>query len=121
MEKYRVIIKGGHVEFVKKTDADLFSSDIPGALDVVKISETLSPAASVFIQTPLEFIERLTDAEKVGIFTSSDAGVVVFRSMAMAAQEIRSDDERTLDGLGYLVALGVLTSERAAALISPAA
>lgn len=81
---------------------------------LVRVSGFSSPV----VLTPLAFIEKLTDSEKVGIFTSTNPGVVVFRSMAIAAREIRSDDPRTIDGLGYLVSVGLLTESRVAALLS---
>ncbi|MFA6287747.1 MAG: hypothetical protein WC661_10230 [Opitutaceae bacterium] len=75
-------------------------------------------APVVSIMTPLALMERLTDAEKLAIFTSTDAGVVIFRNMAVAAQEIRSDDERTVDGLAYLEHVGVLAPGRSAELLT---
>lgn len=78
-----------------------------------------APTPAPVVVSPLEMIQRLTDAEKVAIFTSEDPGVIVFRNMAIAAREIRSDDARTLDGLAYLVAIGILSASRPAQLLAP--
>ncbi len=67
--------------------------------------------------TPLEFIEKLTTNEQVAIFTSADPLIVLFRSKAMAAQEIKSDDERLKPALDYMVAKGLLTAERVSEIL----
>lgn len=72
----------------------------------------------VKVWTPLEFIAKLTDAEKIAIFSSSDPQVLLFRTMAVAAQEIRTDDPRTSQGLNYLVSVNLLTAERKAAILA---
>ncbi len=66
----------------------------------------------------LEFLTRLTEAEKVAILTSADAGAVIFRTMFLAADYIDLGDERMVNGLYYLASLGLITNTRAAALLS---
>jgi hypothetical protein len=74
---------------------------------------------SVVIHTPLTVISRLTDAERVAIFTSTVPAVCVWRAMAGAAQEIRSDDPRTAAGFALLESEGILAEGRAAVLMAP--
>lgn len=64
--------------------------------------------------TALEFLERFTPAELDAIETAriNDSVVAAFYRSAMAAQEVVSDDHRTIGGLQYLVAIGVLTPAR---------
>lgn len=77
------------------------------------------PTPDAVTMTRLSFLGRLTDAELLGILTSEDAGVILFRTLFLAANEIRSDDPRTIDGLAYLEAAGLLAAGRAAELLTP--
>lgn len=92
----------------------------PSAADLVDAlaSPRTPPLPVVSTQTRLTLLSRMTDAEKLAIMTSTDAGVVIFRTMFLAANEVRSDDERTLDGFGYLVALGLLDANRPAEILA---
>lgn len=76
-------------------------------------------SAPVVVLTPLAVISRLTDAEKLALFTSTDPQVCIWRGMATAAQEIRTDDPRTAAGFGLLVSKGILTSDRPAQILVP--
>lgn len=77
-----------------------------------------SPPAPVVVLTPLTIISRLTPAEQVAIFTSSDPEVIVWRVQALAALDIRSDDPRTADGFDLLVSKGLLAPSRPAELMA---
>jgi hypothetical protein len=66
------------------------------------------------IWTTLDFLGRFTDAEmnSIEIGRENDEIVRSFYRAAMAAQEIVSDDPRTVAGMNYLVSVGILTQAR---------
>jgi len=68
---------------------------------------------------PLDFFERLTTPEKTAVVSSDDTQVRIIRLMFGAATLLHSNDPRFLAGLDHLVALGILTAERKAALLAP--
>lgn len=93
----------------------------PSAADLADAFASPRPVPSPDVPsvlTPLTVLSRLTDAERLGIFTSEDPGVIVFRNMAVAAAVIRSDDDRTLDGFAYLVSAGLLTQSRVVQILA---
>jgi hypothetical protein len=65
--------------------------------------------------SPLDFLARFSSSELDAIETArlSNSMVRDFYRSALAAQEIVSDDPRTIDGMNLLVALGLLTTARA--------
>lgn len=77
-----------------------------------------APAAPAPVWTALEFFERFTEAEQLAIFGSEDAAVRLFRAKLLASQEVRADDPRTVAGLDLLVAKGLLTTARKAAILA---
>jgi hypothetical protein len=66
------------------------------------------------VWTTLDFLGRFTDAEmnSIEIGRENDEIVRSFYRAAMAAQEIVSDDPRTVAGMNYLVSVGILTQAR---------
>lgn len=66
------------------------------------------------IWTPLEFLGRFTESELDDIERRRpfDVGVRTFYRTASFAQEIVSDDPRTIAGMDYLQSIGVLTEAR---------
>lgn len=64
--------------------------------------------------TTLDFLGRFTTAEMSAIETAREADEIVrsFYRAAMAANEIVSDDPRTVAGMDYLVSIGILTPAR---------
>ena len=62
---------------------------------------------------------RLTDAERVAIFTSTDAQVIKFRELAKLRGVIRADSPDAQAGFAYLVAQGLLAQSRVAELLAP--
>jgi hypothetical protein len=74
------------------------------------------------VLTPLEFLSRLTPQElgTIAALAQSDLTVEVWKMTMLAAGEIRSDDERTVQGLAFAVSKGILTQERAAEVMSNA-
>jgi hypothetical protein len=69
--------------------------------------------------TPLQFLERFTASELEDIEARrlTDAGVRTFYRSASFAQEVVSDDPRTVAGMDYLVSIGVLTAARKDAIL----
>lgn len=71
------------------------------------------------VWSPLEFLARFTASELAAIESARAVNVDVqsFYRSALAAQEIVSDDSRTLSGMSLLVVLGLITQERAYEII----
>jgi hypothetical protein len=86
---------------------------------VAAIANPPAAPAPVVILTPLTVIARLSAIEQAAIFTSVDPEVCVWRAMAIAAQEIRTDDARTAAGFALLVSKGLLAAGRPAELLAP--
>lgn len=70
--------------------------------------------------TRLEFMERFTDEELIGIFTAAKQSVPleVFLEKLKAAEEILLDNTLTVAGINALVAVGLLTTARAEEILS---
>lgn len=85
---------------------------------IAAIENPVAEEVPVTILTPLTIISRLTPLEAAGIFTSTDPEVCVWRNMACAAQEIRTDDPRTALGFALLVSKGLLAEGREAELMA---
>ena len=70
--------------------------------------------------TAYEFINRFTSAERAAYRAAAktDDLVADFVDMAQAAQEIISDDPVTVQGMDYLVSIGVLTQQRRDEILS---
>ena len=66
------------------------------------------------VWTSLEFLGRFTTAEMAQIETAREHDEIVrsFYRAALAAQEVVSDDPRTVAGVNYLSAIGILTLAR---------
>jgi hypothetical protein len=63
--------------------------------------------------TVAEFWAEFSDSEKLSILDSTIGGIVLLREeLRMWRGEVWSDDERVQQGLGGLVAVGILTAER---------
>jgi len=62
---------------------------------------------------PLTFLRRFTAPERVAIRSSHDPYVVDFLDLLNKATEIANTDPDVQGGMAYLVALGLLTQERA--------
>lgn len=81
------------------------------ALDIVN-------ARKVWLNKAL-FWAEFTEAEKVSILTSENAGVkVLYSDLTMWSGEVWSDDAKIVQGLSGLVALGILTEERKTLILS---
>jgi len=86
--------------------------------DIVLIDTTKGPKPSTV--TKVAMITRFTDAEFVAILTAAKTDVEVegWYARFSAATTISLDDSRTIAGAWLLVAKGLLTEERAAAILS---
>lgn len=64
--------------------------------------------------TAYEFLKRFTPQERAGIRNMAQTDDIVsdFLMFAEFAQEIRTDDVMTIQGMDYLVFVGVLSDER---------
>lgn len=71
--------------------------------------------------SPLEFMERLTKAERIAIRRASrqNDDLADWLDMLLGAREVNVTDPRTVAGVQALVQAGLLTPERAAALLAP--
>jgi hypothetical protein len=87
-----------------------------GLANVVRLwsIRPLTPDELRKVWTTLDFLGRFTDAEmnSIEIGRENDEIVRSFYRAAMAAQEIVSDDPRTVAGMNYLVSVGILTQAR---------
>lgn len=68
----------------------------------------------------LEFMERFTDAELVGIYTAAKQSVQLelYLKKLEAAQEILLDNATTIAGVNSLAQFGLITPERATEILS---
>lgn len=66
------------------------------------------------VWTAYEFLNRFTYAERAAYrqAAKTDDLVADFMGLAQAAQEIISDDPTTIQGMNYLVSVGLLTQQR---------
>lgn len=71
--------------------------------------------------TPLDYIERFTEAEQLSIVTAamSTPELRLWYDKLMAAQEVVFADPRLSGGLDALVSAGLITAERKAELLLP--
>ena len=78
------------------------------------------PPQPVTILSPRAFLGRFTEAETVAIFTAAqtDVPVAIWKDTALAGN-IDLTDPQTSAGLDALVAAGLLTATRKAAILAP--
>jgi hypothetical protein len=76
---------------------------------------TIITAQQPTVITPLQFINRFTDAEQLAIVTATMQSPVVklWYDKLLAAQSVEFADPRVASGLDSLVAAGLLTQDRA--------
>lgn len=72
------------------------------------------------IWTAYEFLNRFTYSERAAYRNAAktDDLIADFMSLAQAAQEIISDDPMTVQGMNYLVSVGILTQQRRDEILS---
>jgi hypothetical protein len=105
------------------TGYDLGGSTInagpPVTASVKRIWEAVTPSPAIF--TPLQFVYLFTQPEQLAIAASTDPQVKLFLTMGAAAKEIDLSSELTINGVNYLASQGLITSERAAAILASSA
>ena len=69
----------------------------------------------------LEFLERFTDAEQLTVVTATLASpaVKLWYDKLLAAEYVDLNDPRTEGGIDALIAAGLITADRKAALLTP--
>lgn len=66
-----------------------------------------------------DFWAAFTDSEKLAILASTIAGIILLREeLRLWTGEVWSDDAKVQAGLGGLVATGIITAERKAAILA---
>lgn len=68
--------------------------------------------------TPLQFMALFSNSEQDKIIQSNDASIKLFLLYLSSALDIKTDDIRTLNGMDYLVSIGILTEERKVEILS---
>jgi hypothetical protein len=98
----------------------------PNVLEMVYtvVDDTQAIAASVQSArkvSPLQFIERFTDAEQLAIVTVTQTNpqVKLWYDKLLASKEVNFDDARTQAGMSALVAAGLITQERSVIILPP--
>lgn len=112
---YSYVDSAGHTYW--SGAAEPSAADLDAALATLRTPP--APAAPAPVWSALAFFERFTEGEQLAIFASEDAAVRLFRAKLLAAQEVRADDPRVVAGLDLLVAQGLLTPARKAAILAP--
>lgn len=93
-----------------------------GPADLVQMTEAEvrahlnppAPPAAPRTCTPLEFIERFTEAEQLAVVTAAMQvpALRLWYDKLMAAQQVVEDDPRLAAGLDALVSAGLITQQR---------
>lgn len=103
-------------------------SNLPPGLDVAAISFSmtgpmLEGAASIRspLVTPLQFLARFTANEKQAITEAAinNGDLMLWMLTAMGASSIDLSDPQTVAGINALVAVRLLTADRATAILTP--
>lgn len=77
------------------------------------------PPSAPVVWSALEFMERFTKQERNNIRAAAkqNADLEDWLDLLRAAGEVNPEDQRTIDGLAALVAAGLLTQQRADAIV----
>lgn len=72
------------------------------------------------VHTAYQFLLRFTAEERAAFREAANTDPIVadFQQLAGAAQEVWTDDPMTIAGMGYLVAVGLLTEQRKNEILS---
>lgn len=85
-----------------------------------KTAEELAADARKIWPSSADFWANFTEAEKLAILASTIAGIILLREeLRLWTGEVWSDDTRVQSGLNGLVAVGILTPERKAIILTP--
>lgn len=77
------------------------------------------PTGSTPAMSKLAFLRRFTAAERIAIRASPNPVVVDFMGLLDLADEVRTDDPDTSQGVQYLEVLGLLSPGRAVNILTP--
>ena len=80
--------------------------------------ETADAEPAITTVSAYEFLNRFTQEERIAIRNSTDAYVQDFISLVQAAQIVDFSNEKTLEGMVYLVTLGWITEARKTEILS---
>lgn len=101
-----------------------YDPDVPGG-NVVSIEDVPDSPPNVIpdwrppgVLTRLEFLRRLTPAERIAARAASDPVIDDFLALLQLAEHVDVGDADTVAGVGYLASVGVLTEARAAEVLS---
>lgn len=84
-----------------------------------KTAEELAAETRKVWPSSADFWASFTDSEKLAILASTIAGIILLREeLRLWTGEVWSDDAKVQAGLGGLVATGILTAERKAAILA---
>jgi hypothetical protein len=75
-------------------------------------SNTTAFVKTANVYTKLEFLNRFTSQERIGIRSSTDPVVEDFMELLNAASEVDKTYPDTVAGMTYLVSVGLLTQQR---------
>ncbi len=84
-----------------------------------KTAEELAAETRKVWASSADFWAAFTDSEKLAILASTIAGIILLREeLRLWTGEVWSDDAKVQAGLGGLVATGIITAERKAAILA---
>lgn len=123
-ETYYAVIKDGVVVNVVVSESALEPNWIPSQIAQIGWGYDGTnfippppepPPPPVFVITKVAFVSRFTSAEYVGIVTAanSDPTVQAWYDMLFIANSIDLEDQRTIDGVNFMVSKNLLTAARA--------
>lgn len=123
-----VLIAHGYAEANRPGDTRVAVADdfafVPGrARWTGDAWEEYAPPSPAPRWTPLEFLERFTQAERIAIrqaaagATTEALQLADWLDLLRASTEVIADDPRTVAGMAALVAAGLLTEARRAAIL----
>jgi hypothetical protein len=98
------------------------TADSPGA--ALRVFDSMAPEGQAPIQpaiwSPRDFMKRFTSAELAAIHVAkrTDVQVDILLSNALA-DDVHSDADDLINGMAYLVSVGLLTQQRSQDIIDP--
>jgi len=70
------------------------------------------------ILTPLQFLNKFTTSERIAILESTNPVVKDFVYLLNSTTSVTLDSQNTIDGINYLAFVGLITSVRAAEILT---
>jgi len=119
---YEILDDNGNVINIISATQEYMDENYPGHYRKIVIPS--SPPLPTWIITKLSMISRFTNAEYVGILSAkkTDVTVEAWYDAFYAASQVNLKDQRTIDGVNFLVSKNLLTQVRADEILTtPAA